>query len=268
MSFNPAVSVIIPVYNAKPYIEDAISSILTQTLASLELIIIDDGSTDGSDAVCERLSRLDSRINYIKKRNEGIAITLNYGIKLAKGEFIARMDADDIALPTRLEEQVGYLRANDNVALISCAYVTFGSEAVIHSTVIHPTNPQIIKLLLCYCSPICHPGVMARAEVLRSYSYRENIAAEDHELWCRMADSNVLANVSTVLLKYRKSGTSLSKKKLASIRIDTLRNGFKFFLRNKSVISKIPWREVRRHKRLFPNLRWLPAYVYRLLSSI
>src|SRR4051794_24772902 len=106
----PPISVLLAVYNGGRYLRAAVDSILTQTFTDFEFIIIDDGSTDGSLATLREFAQRDPRINLVSRPNKGLTVTLNEGIALARGEFLARMDADDIALPQRFEKQIAYLR--------------------------------------------------------------------------------------------------------------------------------------------------------------
>ncbi|MFT4982891.1 MAG: glycosyltransferase involved in cell wall biosynthesis, partial [Bacteroidia bacterium] len=162
-SNHPLVTVLMPVYNAENYVETAIQSILEQTYVNFELLVIDDGSTDGSATIINGID--DSRINYVKNDvNLKLITTLNKGLKLAKGKYIARLDADDIAEKTRLQEQVDFMEANVVVGLSGTWYTAFGT---VNSTVRNPTSNQDIRFMALYQCPIIHPSTIFRTSVIR-----------------------------------------------------------------------------------------------------
>src|SRR5207237_7493623 len=108
----PRVSVLLPVWNGEAFLEQAMESILRQTLSSFELIVIDDGSTDRTAAIADEFASRDDRVRVLRRPHEGLSATLNAGIAAARGEYVARMDADDISVPDRLQKQVAYLDAH------------------------------------------------------------------------------------------------------------------------------------------------------------
>lgn len=203
----PKVSVILPVYNGERFLKEAIDSILGQTLQNLELIIINDGSKDGSEKIIKAYT--DPRIVYlINQPNKGLIYTLNRGVEVARGEYIARMDADDIALPPRLERQVEYLDQNPDVAVVACPvqYIDeqgklSGSWELDHANI----DRGAIRNILPSKNVIAHPTVMARSEVMKAYpyaAYQPN--TEDYDLWLRMAANGLaIAKIQEVLLHYR-----------------------------------------------------------------
>lgn len=194
----PKVSVIMAVYNTQEqWLRDAIESILRQTFKDFEFIIINDGSTNNAENII--LSYSDNRIKYIKQQNQGLGSAINNGLKIAKGEYIARMDSDDISLPERFEKQVQFLDDNPNISVLGTAFEKFPQRKVI----IHPKNPKFLDLLSNCC--IAHPSVMMRKSDLEKYnlSYNPDCNCEDYELWSRAVAVLKFANLEEVLLKYR-----------------------------------------------------------------
>lgn len=225
-SFNtsnlPLVTVLMPVYNAEEFVGTALQSILNQTYENFELLVIDDGSTDRSAEIIKALG--DSRIRYIKNDiNLKLITTLNKGIKLANGKYIARLDADDIAEKTRLQEQVEFMEANPTVGLSGTWYTAFGSK---NSTVKNPTSNQDIRYMMLYQCAIIHPSTIFRTLVIRDNNLFYNMDyphAEDYELWCRFAEVSDLANIPSVLLRYRLHESNISKLENSTQVANTLR---------------------------------------------
>ena len=197
---NPLVSVVMPVYNAEKYVSRAIESILGQTLEALELVIVNDCSTDDSE---ERiLSFSDDRIRYMKNdRNLGIVDSLNRGIKASNGCYIARMDADDISLPERLEKQVRYLQEHPEVDVCGSWVRTMGACENIWE---YPISDEEIKMSLLFGSAFAHPTIVAKRVFFERYPYGHLYdKAEDYALWATSASSSTFANFPEVLLNYR-----------------------------------------------------------------
>lgn len=207
----PKISVIMPVYNTEEsYLREAIESILNQTFADFEFLIINDGSTNNSQDVI--LSYKDSRINYvINEKNLGLIKTLNKGFDLAKGEYIARMDSDDISLPKRFEKQVDFMDKNQNVHVVGTWYEWFPKCKVQKP----PTTDKDIKeCLLVQSNSLAHPTVMLRKSVIDKLEarYDENYAyVEDYALWLSLVDKVDFANIDEILLKYRIHPNSVCK---------------------------------------------------------
>lgn len=203
MNIIPRVSVVMPVYNGEKYLREAIDSILTQTYRDFEFIIVNDGSTDASEAII--LSYHDDRIVYLKnEKNSGICVTLNKGLAAARGKYIARMDCDDISLPMRLETQYQYMESHKKIALIGSDFIIFGDgEERLREL---PHNPAFCKMGLLFNSFTAHPSVMMRRSVLVNYnlSYKnEYRGLEDFELWWQVAKVAELSNINKPLLRYR-----------------------------------------------------------------
>jgi len=199
--------VLLPVWNGAAFLEQAMESILRQTLSSFELIVIDDGSTDRTGAIAERLASGDSRVRVLRRPHEGLSAALNAGIAAARGEYAARMDADDISAPDRLEKQVAYLDAHTACVAVG-AWIDVVDEAGRHiglKTFV-TTHDEISAALLCGVSPMAHPTIVARREALRAaggYDARR-YPSEDLDLWFRLGESGELANLGEALLQHRR----------------------------------------------------------------
>lgn len=198
----PCVSVIMPAYNVEKYIGEAIESILNQTYQNFEFLIFNDGSTDNTKAVIE--SYTDSRIKIFNySQNKGLVAHLNYGIDVAASKYIARMDADDISHPERLQKQVDYMEANTDIGICGTWYNIIEDPAHIVKI---DTKHDDLKIGLLFNSVFGHPTVIIRTEVLRSNSLLYNndfMHAEDFKLWVELSRISKLANLNEVLLHYR-----------------------------------------------------------------
>ena len=213
MSF-PLVSVVMSVYNGEKYLLEAIESILIQTYKNFEFIIINDGSTDKSLEIIQHYQKQDNRIIVISRENRGLIASLNEGIKKAKGKYIVRMDADDISLPTRFEEQVKFMEDNPDIGISGSAVIVFGENIKTFIWKVLKKN-EVIKSELLFSSTFAHPSVIMNKKMILKYNlfYDNNfLHAEDFELWTRMAKITKMANISEPLLKYRIVENSISRK--------------------------------------------------------
>lgn len=205
----PKITVLMPVYNCELYIKEAIDSILNQTFTDFEFLIIDDASTDETVSVIKEYK--DSRIKLIEKPvNTGYTNSLNYGLKEAKGEYIARMDGDDISLPERFAKQVAFLDSNPDVILCGTLYQIIGTDKICN----HPLTHEEIKVKLISGCYIAHPTVMFRKVTFYFYNleYDPNMEpAEDYDLWTRIVFLGEMANIGEVLLYYRVHSQQTSK---------------------------------------------------------
>ncbi len=207
---QPLVSVIFPVYNSELYLKDSIESILNQSYQNFEFILINDGSTDNSEKII--LSYNDKRIVFINnKSNLGLIHGLNEGIKVSKGDYIIRMDADDISLPKRIEKQINYLEENKNVGVCGCDYIIFGDKSE-QEYKAFKEHDKILTWML-FNSSIIHPSLAIRTSVLKSLPvyYDTNYKhAEDYELWSRLIFKCNFSSVTETLFKYRSHSTQTS----------------------------------------------------------
>lgn len=210
---KPLVSVVMPVYNAERFIHKAIESILNQTLKNFEFIIVNDASTDKTAKVIHSYVKEDKRIQLINNsRNLNIAHSLNIGVYAAKADFIARVDADDISHPERLEIQYRFLKHHPKVAIVG----TNISITDDHGKEIwkrkYPTRSKDIKKIMLRYSPFAHPAVMFRKKVLKEFGgYNPNmIPCEDIDLWFKIGSKYNFGNIPRTLLKYSLSTNSSS----------------------------------------------------------
>lgn len=202
----PLVSVVMPAWNAANYVAAAARSILTQTVTDLELIAVDDGSTDDTQAILTRISRLDRRLRVVSRANTGIVGALNDGLDAARGTFIARMDADDLAYPDRFARQLAFLGANRRCVAVGGAFLQIDEEGDPIGVVSWSTQSAAIEAeLLRGKGGIPHPTAMIRGDAIRKVGgYRhEHEWVEDKDLWLRLAEIGKLANLPDVLLAYR-----------------------------------------------------------------
>jgi glycosyltransferase involved in cell wall biosynthesis len=213
MTARPPITVLLSVFNGRQYLRQAIQSILDQTFTDFEFLIINDGSTDDSLKILNAFALGDPRIRIISRSNRGLTVTLNEGIALARGEFIARMDADDIAMPDRLEKQLAYLRANPACVLLgSRVMLVDPNGSPIEEICLHKSHEEIDTALMSHGWPMVHPAVMMRTRALRSIggyceAFRTN---QDHDLFLRLAEYGRVANLPDMLLKYRQHKKSIS----------------------------------------------------------
>ena len=214
-SATPLVSVLLPVYNAQDTVVEAIQSILDQTYTHFEFIIINDGSTDASR---ERiLSVRDDRIRYYENEcNQGLVYTLNRGIDLCRGKYIARMDADDISLPTRFEKQVAVMEKSPNIIVCGTDISYFGDPNKVKyysNRMSDSTSLENFRENLIMGPGIAHPSVMIRISVLDEHHLRydeDYPCAEDYKFWIDLVDYGDFHIIPERLLKYRFSATQIS----------------------------------------------------------
>lgn len=211
----PTVSVLMPVHNADRYVAEAVESILGQSWSDWELLIVDDGSTDRSRAIIERFAARDHRLRLTSRPNTGYTVALNELLTQSSGEFVARMDADDVALADRLSRQVEYLRAHPEVVCVGTA-VHFIDDAGRFLRDGHPglENDEIQERILAGDCVLNHPSVMMRRGPVESVGgYRPEFEpAEDLDLWLRLAEVGRLANLAEPLMNYRQHPASFSER--------------------------------------------------------
>ncbi|MEJ5210015.1 MAG: glycosyltransferase [Burkholderiales bacterium] len=205
---NPLLSVVMPVFNAEAYVAEAVESILGQSVRNFEFIIIDDGSTDNSLSILKRYAAQDTRIRLISHENRGLVETLNEGIALARGEWIARMDADDVAMPDRFRLQLAALE-REKADFCGGAVECFGAWRTVWS---YPRTHEACEVRLLFHVPFAHPTVMGRCSAFAQLRYDSRFAhAEDYDLWQRAwARGYKLVNVPEIVLRYRVHGGQVS----------------------------------------------------------
>ncbi|MEG7862607.1 glycosyltransferase family A protein [Bacillus mobilis] len=206
----PEITVLMPVYNAEKYLKDAIDSILNQTFKDFELLIINDGSTDKSVEIIN--SYKDPRINLINnEKNLKLIDTLNKGIKLASGKYIARMDSDDISHPRRLELQLRVMDMDPEIAVCGTGMSIIGKKI---SRPFLITGTNAIKNFLFVKNCMIHPSVMFRTSILSKEGYlynKDSLHVEDYELFQKISRKYKIVNLKKALLHYRLSPTGISR---------------------------------------------------------
>ena len=243
---TPRVSILMPVYNVAPYLREAMDSILGQTFQNFELIVLDDCSPDNSAEILDTYT--DERIvRYRGEKNMGLSNMLNVGMAMARGEFIARMDSDDISTPERLATQVAYLDAHPEVDLCSCGMELFGAK---QETWVRETNVEDVKITALFHSPILHASSMWRREAFERVGLRflqEMVPAEDYDMWTRaMAAGLRLVNIPEVMYKYRihpsqaTTQTDKTARKDREVKINYLRTLFPSI--DMSMVNMVPVR--------------------------
>jgi glycosyltransferase involved in cell wall biosynthesis len=205
----PLVSIILPVYNAEKYLHECLNSIIAQSFRNWELIIINDGSTDNSETIIHIFIASVSTFNkviYVPLEHKGLPFCLNKGIGLARGKYIARMDADDIMFENRLQVQVQFLENNPDVGVLGSHAIEIDENGQEISKMKRPIENLEIKNALDYCCPcpIIHPTVMMRKKILEGNLYKELYPnPEDLDLWQRLVKFTIFRNLDIILLKKR-----------------------------------------------------------------
>lgn len=214
---QPLISVIMPVYNAEAYLKEAIDSILEQTFTDFELIAIDDGSVDGSRKLLEHYAKVDPRIKVvIHKQNMRLVATLNDGLSLAQGEYIARMDSDDMSFPKRFELQVDILQRMPQVVLVAGTYEIIDEEGEFIYREVIPVNDRDIKRTMFLRNPIAHGSVMFRRSAIEQVGgYIDYGPTEDFELWTRMATIGEFQGMEETIFRWRINTKGISKNNVA-----------------------------------------------------
>ena len=211
------------VYNSQDYLVEAIDSILNQSFEDFEFLIINDGSTDDSVSIIKQYQ--DPRIQLIENpTNIGLTKSLNLGIDSARGEYLARMDADDIALPQRFEKQMAYLLQHKNIVLLGTGKIDISADGKVIANKPALSSAERLKALLFFHNTFCHPSIIGKTEIFRKYKYDEAIpVAQDYHLWNRIAQEHPVDNLKQALLKYRVHASSISQskrdKQLAVVRL-------------------------------------------------
>ena len=206
----PKVSVLMPVYNAEKYLIEAVDSILNQTFKDWELVIINDGSTDSSRQLLAQID--DKRVTIIdNEQNLGLIDTLNKGLGFCRGQYIARMDADDISMPKRLEKQVLFLDKYPDHIMCGTNALVIDNNGKITGKIRNLSDNEFLQINLLFSNPFVHPSTMIRREILAKNLFdKEYKHIEDYELWCRIATQGKIANLKDNLLLYRWHDSNIS----------------------------------------------------------
>lgn len=212
----PKISVVMPVYNGEKYLRESIDSILNQTYSDFEFIIINDASKDSTEEIIKSYD--DVRIVYAKnEQNLGVAGTLNRGLAIAKGEYIARMDADDISMPQRFEKQVKLLDKHKDIGVCGSNIILFGEDITERTFIYSKTDAQI-RVDMMFNSAFAHPVVMIRHNILTQNNIKYDISyekAEDYKMWHDILKYCKGYNFQEPLLKYRYHNAQVTKTHIA-----------------------------------------------------
>lgn len=203
---RPDVSFVMSVYNGGEFLEETMESIAAQTFSNWECVVIDDCSVDATPDILARWARRDERIRVSRNpENLRLAASLNRGLELARGRYVARVDADDICTPDRLEKQVAFMDSHPELSVSSCKYFTLRGDQVCQRLAKQRTDPEGVRALLLFTNPILHPGVIARTEDMRAMRYDPRCTCtEDLDVWTRMAaNGEKLAIQDAYLMIYR-----------------------------------------------------------------
>jgi glycosyltransferase involved in cell wall biosynthesis len=225
----PLVSVLLAAHDDASFLGEAIDSMLGQTLRDLELIVIDDASADATPALLEAIA--DERLRVVRNEEQaGVAASLNHGLDLAGGRYVARLDADDVALPERLERQVERLRAEPGCAIVGSAIVDLDANGLPGATHVLPAGATPLRWHALFSSPFFHPTVLVDRELLEAHGLRydpEYLESEDYDLWTRLfafADGTnlkaplVLKRVHAGQASLRRSGLQESFQRKVALR--------------------------------------------------
>jgi glycosyltransferase involved in cell wall biosynthesis len=237
---NPEITVLMPVYNGGKYIREAIQSILDQTEPNFILLIINDGSSDNSEEIIKSFN--DPRIKYIKNEvNLRLGNTLNKGLDLATTKYIARMDQDDIAKPTRLEKEKKFLDSHPNIAIVGGGYAPFNENGH-RIDIFHPKTSVEIAFRFMFNSYFCHPSVMFRKEILAKTGNYPDMMPEDYPFFSQIVKVFPGANIREILLDYRENPSGMSQTKAEEIRntvIQISKKNYAFFRGSEAGYEKV-----------------------------
>ena len=199
----PAVSVLMSVHDGAPWVADAVASVLAQTAGDLELIVVDDGSTDATPDLLAAVR--DPRLRVMRQARTGLTRALNRALGAARGELVARLDADDVALPERLARQRAFLQQRPDVGLLGSAAREIDADGALVRVVQPPAEDSALRRALIRANPFVHSSIVVRRALLeRAGGYDETLAvAQDYDLWMRLARVTRLANLPDVLVVRR-----------------------------------------------------------------
>lgn len=226
----PAISVLLSVYNAEKYVSSAIESILNQTFTDFELVIVDDCSSDSSWDICQKYVKQDNRVVAVRNKiNIGGCATLNVGLKLVRGRYVARQDNDDWSYPERLAKQFNFMETHHDVGIVGGSMEIINeNQTVIGKRTYNLTDTMIRKKIFRY-SPFAHPLVMFRKSILDTVGWYniEYAPADDYELYFRIGAVSKLANLNEIMMKYLVIPTSITnsstkKMELATVKVRRL----------------------------------------------
>ena len=203
---TPRISVVLAVHNGERHLEESIRSVLAQSFDDFELIVVDDGSTDGTADILSTLQRADPRMVVVRQENRGLAASLNRGLALARGGYVARQDADDISLPDRFDRQVAHLEQHPSVAAIGSSADVIDRSGARVGALRAECGPIAVKrgLLTLRSTPVHGSMMMRKDAVLATGAYRVAFpVGQDYDLWLRMSSRFEIDNMADVLYRWR-----------------------------------------------------------------
>lgn len=235
---TPTISVYLPVYNGNGYLSAAIESILSQTFKDFEFIIVNDGSTDDSGRTIAEYARKDRRLRvFTNKSNRGVSYSANLALSKCRGQFIARMDADDIAFPERLAKQFEYLKKNPKVIACGTQCLVINDKNEVTGLKSFPTDPEKLQQMIFYSIPMQQPSVMVNTALLPknfTWYFDKRPYGEDVGFIFRLLQYGQIGNLPEKLLCYRDTPNSLTKRKLRATfastilsRLQAVREGYR-----------------------------------------
>ncbi len=214
----PRVSVLMTVYNGMPYVPDAVESILRQSYSDLQLVIVDDGSTDATGKYLKSIQ--DERVSIVTKANGGTAAAANEGLRRCMGDYVARMDADDVSLPTRMAEQVAFLDARPEIGLVGTQAAPLGARGAGGTLALPSTHAEIYQALLDGRHGLMHSTLMMRTALLKQIGgYWSHRLPDDWDMMLRMGEVTQLANMNRVLFHWRVHNGSMSGTSMRRVRL-------------------------------------------------
>lgn len=216
---HPMVTVLMAVYNGERYVRKAIESILEQTFSDFEFLIVDDGSSDGSGEILRAYP--DARIRVLTNAgNMGLSASLNRGLELSRGDYVARIDADDVSLPMRLQAQVKFLDTHSDIVLVGSKYETINASGHSMERVKVLTHPSAIRFCLLFDNPICHSSVMFRRRmVIEAGGYDPRVeVGQDFDLWNRLVYMGGITQIPETLVQLRLHRASVSRSSSSSVK--------------------------------------------------
>lgn len=214
---SPTISVLMPAYNAEKYLAAAVESILNQNHSDFELIIIDDGSTDSTGKIIQNYAKKDRRVAAVQNEHQGICPTLNRGVEIAHGQYIARMDADDWSYPQRLARQFNFMESQPKVVICGGQIEICDENLKTLNTRGYPTTDKEIRKKIFRLNPFAHPATMYRTEAARKVGgYNPHLQdVEDYDFYFRLGKLGQFANLSQTVLKLRIHPSSISSQKIS-----------------------------------------------------
>lgn len=252
----PGISVVMPAYNAAPYLRAAVESILAQTFGDFELIAVDDASTDETWEILQQYAQADTRVKAMRNAaNAKIAKTLNRGIEAAAGRYVVRMDADDWSYPDRLEKQFAFMESRPDVVLSGgCVEICDEGLSPINKRR-YPRTDAEIRERMFFFSPFCHPAIICRTDALRSAGgYNERLeVAQDYDLYFRIGRLGALANMDDCIHRLRTHRGS------SSIRRGALQERNTLYIRLKASVEY--GYEMSRAARLYLALQYISSFI-------